>query len=206
MEGNMRLAVPLYGNRVAPRSAYAESLLVVTIHGDHVVSRRIEKVRIDGGLSLVGTINDLRIGVLVCGGISRSLREELRSNGVEVLQNITGTIDDVLDQITSGKLLADYPGIKAASDGPMQKGQVTAKPIASKLPLEDLGIPEPQRFESIDCISCRDRVCLRGENCLAVEDRVEAGEREFIAMIDSALDISAENERQLCRLSELVYY
>ncbi len=203
----MRFGVPLHGNRVAPRSAYAESLLVVTMHAGHVISRRIETMRGDGGLSLVGVINDLRIDILVCGGISRSLRNALLSNGVEVVENITGTVDEILEEILRGNLLPPQSVrpemISAASAA---EHRVITLPGMTGASPEIPGVLGPRRLDTIDCINCRDRVCLRGEDCIALEDRPAVDDREFLAMIDSSLDISAESERQLCRLTELVYY
>ena len=55
---------------------------------------------------------------------------------------------------------------------------------------------------------CRDRKCLQGEHCLAVAGAgaSQALDRETGRMFEAALDISSEEERTLCRLSELIYF
>ena len=56
----------------------------------------------------------------------------------------------------------------------------------------------------VDCLSCQDRACLRGEPC-AIE-HLGAHEIGDQRVLESAMDIALERERILCRLSELVYF
>jgi uncharacterized metal-binding protein len=60
---------------------------------------------------------------------------------------------------------------------------------------------------AFDCLVCENRVCLRGEPCAALQPTHQLEDQpEMQHMLDSAMDIAAEPERTLCRLSELVYF
>lgn len=203
----MRYGIPILSNRVAPRSLYAESLHILTMHGGRILSRRIERLQGDFGLSFIRVVNELRIDTLICGGISRSIREALTELDIKVIENVTGTIDEIVALIQDGKLkstrLAQVYTTPDVSDSSHRT------PVISNWndsPGKTPGTIKPRQFQTLDCITCQDRVCLRGVDCLALDQRIESDDRELLAMLETSLDISAETERQLCRLTELVYY
>jgi uncharacterized metal-binding protein len=58
-----------------------------------------------------------------------------------------------------------------------------------------------------DCLGCEHRVCLEGQVCaFAAPTREGARPDETLRILEAATDISSEEERQLCRLAELVYF
>lgn len=59
----------------------------------------------------------------------------------------------------------------------------------------------------VDCLVCRDRVCMEGEPCpyLEVPPPVKPSP-EMSAILESAWDVALEEERALCRVAELVYF
>ncbi|MBD3299458.1 MAG: DUF1847 domain-containing protein [candidate division Zixibacteria bacterium] len=59
----------------------------------------------------------------------------------------------------------------------------------------------------IDCLKCQDRVCLRGESCdAAVHALSGTPDNTALRLIDAAMDVALENDRILCRMSELIYF
>jgi uncharacterized metal-binding protein len=63
------------------------------------------------------------------------------------------------------------------------------------------------QLESVDCLACRDRVCLRGQSCRADVASVSSGyDARDELILESARDVALEDERILCRLSELIYF
>jgi len=58
-----------------------------------------------------------------------------------------------------------------------------------------------------DCLSCTDRVCLRGEACYpTAASSLDELSNADQTMLEVARDISCEEDRQLCRVAELVYF
>jgi len=58
-----------------------------------------------------------------------------------------------------------------------------------------------------DCRACLERICLNGDSCLPETWR-EVGALSASArhMLEATTDIAAEEERRLCRVSELIYF
>jgi uncharacterized metal-binding protein len=61
--------------------------------------------------------------------------------------------------------------------------------------------------EPVNCLTCADRICLRGETCNpAVLEPLNGVAPDVLQTLEVATDISSEEDRQLCRLAELVYF
>ncbi len=99
----MLVAVPLFGQDVAPRFGFADSFLIAEIV-DNQVLRADQVVTIaDGWVSRLGQLRDLGIEVLLCGGFNRAfvpLAEEL---GVSVLAGLVGEARQVLEAFARGE-------------------------------------------------------------------------------------------------------
>ena len=100
----MKLAIPLFGTRVAPRFDCAGEFLVAEVDGGQVVEQRMQ-VLDDGVLAhRIQGLVDRGIGLVVCGGIDRFSAEQLALRGVQVVPWITGEADDALQCFLSGRL------------------------------------------------------------------------------------------------------
>jgi uncharacterized metal-binding protein/predicted Fe-Mo cluster-binding NifX family protein len=196
----MRFAIPLFGDRVAPRCTFADSVLVVSVKHRRVVDE--SRVRLAGGtwVDLVQVLAEVGAGALICGGISPSTREPIESRGVRVIENVAGTADDVVEALRSGEVTAGYglsrppPGSEMGSEGiPVEAPSSSGDPA---------GFP--------DCLACEDRVCLRGSPCPLRPgggNGSSAGPcTELDGLLEPAWDVAYEGQRTLCRLAELVYF
>jgi uncharacterized metal-binding protein len=128
------------------------------------------------------------VDTMVCGGISRATRESIRARDVSIIENVAGTSAQILDALQQGQLRSGY-GLSPAE----------APPAPATRPAPGNG--------AVDCLACRDRVCLHGRRCPALGLRLS---RELAPaeeqMLASAMDVACEDERSLCRLAELVYF
>jgi uncharacterized metal-binding protein len=148
-----------------------------------------------GGLSEAARIKlleDHQVAVLVCGGIDCELMAEIRAMGIEVISNVAGETDVVLAHLTRGDLRAGF----GLSYHPNTHGP------ASRAAGEDA---DP---DSLDCLSCPDKICLAGKSCPRKPGtpRPLASAVRFQEAIEVAQDVAAEPERNLCRIAELVYF
>ncbi|MFO7892151.1 MAG: DUF1847 domain-containing protein [Longimicrobiales bacterium] len=206
----MRFAIPLFGDRVAPRCTFADSVLMVTVKHRRVVER--EQVPLTGGtwVDLVQVLTDEEVGTMICGGISRTTREPIEARGVQVIENVAGTAEEVVEALRRGEVKAGFGFVPAsplvdrtpvAGDG---RTAVVAGEVARSSAEARAGRP--------DCVACEDRVCLQGEPCPLLigsrkgdpwEDKLPP---ELEAILEPAWDVAYEEERALCRLAELVYF
>jgi len=194
------------GDHVAPRSTCAETVLVV-VHG-----RRQVRTRLTAGLTgqslldLAKVLTDNRIDVLVCGGISREERDYLKARQIDVIDNVVASVPKLLAALEAGTLRPGF-GLRDSRDGAEPRDPADVSPPVRPDSSQQSG-DSAEHIPSVDCLACHDRGCLRGEAC-EESGRVEARiavDNEVDHILEAALDISVENERTLCRLSELIYF
>lgn len=190
----MKAAIPLFGDRVAPRCTAADSLLVCEVEQQQVVRQDRIAHSIQDEIDLYDMVQDHKVQILICGGINRKTRESLASLDVSIVPNTAGTVAEILLAVTSGDILSGSVPVK-------RNGQGQASDRRS-------GDDEIQQvLRDWDCIQCSHRVCASGFSCPllpAILDDESAGTMD--AMLETARDIKHEKERRLCRLSELVYF
>ena len=196
----MRYAIPLLGDRVAPRSTYADAVLVAVLRRNHARAEATSKLTDHSLLELAKVLSDNRIDVLVCGGISREERDFLVARHVQIMDNVVGSVDELLAALDKGILRSGFGLNDTNTDRiEQQPSRVTRKRNGQK---------SANSQKSIDCLACRNRVCLDGKSCEvngAAQSNTEIDSTSN-RMLETALDISFENERTLCRLSELIYF
>lgn len=182
----MRYAIQLRGQRVAPRYAAAESLRLVTMRRGFVTAQEDVPAVGHSWVELLKLLNEHKVDVLVCGGIDASSRESLRSAGITVVDNVACAEEEALAALVAGTLCPGFGFINDAAPPPSEPAGDAAE---------------------TDCLGCRERVCLVGRGCPLSGPPQEAGPGgEVLRMLDAAADISCEEERLLCRLSELIYF
>jgi uncharacterized metal-binding protein len=196
----MRYGIPLLGDRVAPRCTCADFMLVVSVARGRISAQERTPLDITMPLDLISDLRESRIDTLVCGGISSQTRETLSGEDITVIDNVACSANEVVAAIDAGRL---HPGYGFGAETDRLPGQTASPADEGADPRQATGDPESQ----IDCLRCRDRICLRGENCAATvlgpPPRLSS---EMSLMLEAAADISCEEERQLCRLAELVYF
>ena len=100
----MKLAIPEHQGRVAPVFDCCRKMLVVVQNpmGEELVdtfdwSALPREAR-------PKSLSDLLVEVLVCGGITCSMEEQVRRHGVRVIPWVAGEIWDVLSALREGRL------------------------------------------------------------------------------------------------------
>jgi uncharacterized metal-binding protein/predicted Fe-Mo cluster-binding NifX family protein len=189
----MRWAVPLMGDRVAPRCTHADGLLLARVSHGRVVSHTRVELGVRSPVELLDAVIEHEVEKLVCGGVSREVREALLGQGVAIVENVACSAGEVLVALDAGSLCAGY-------------GLGTAPPAAGPRPV-GVSAPREARVGPLDCLACEKRVCLAGERCEGAPSR-EAGTlpEELGGLLEAATDIAREEERRLCRVAELVYF
>jgi uncharacterized metal-binding protein len=166
-------------------------MLVVSLSRGRISTQDRVPLDITSPLSIIPILRKRRIDTVVCGGISRQTRDALSMAGIAVIDNVACSVDELLGALASGHLCTGY-GFRA-------------EPVPTSSP-EPLG-GKPADGRGMNCLTCRDRVCLRGEPCAAAPPTPSAWLTSDVhRMLEATTDISSEEERKLCRLAEVVYF
>jgi uncharacterized metal-binding protein/predicted Fe-Mo cluster-binding NifX family protein len=185
----MVVGVAVYEGRVAPRCVCADGLLLVNVRRGRVRDWRTLPVAVDTPLRLAEVLRRHDVATFVCGGLQRDAREALEDQGIDIVDNVACSAGEAVQALEAGTLRDGYGFGRADSPA--------AEP--------------PPRPSAIDCLACDDRRCQLGQACPALGSTLPlpdtgADAAAVAEMLEAAADISAEPERRLCRLAELVYF
>jgi predicted Fe-Mo cluster-binding NifX family protein len=100
----MRLAIPTRNERISPVFDSAGRILLVDVDEGKERSRCIAPLPADSLAGRVSRLKELGVAVLICGGISRTLRQMIEADGIQVYPWTAGPVDDVLDAYRKGRL------------------------------------------------------------------------------------------------------
>lgn len=194
-----RCGIPLLDNRVAPRCTTADALMVIDLARGRVTHRHVVSMDAGSVPDLIAVLREHGIDMLVCGGLTVETRQLLEAELSDIVDNVAGTADDIVPALERGVLRAGF----GLSSSPTVGGGNGQRSDDIRDP-DDGGAGGPAPG---DCLQCRDRVCLAGRSCPASEGfgAIDA-DAECSRVIEAALDLAEEDQRQLCRLAELVYF
>ena len=100
----MRVAIPVFNGRVAPRFDFAAQLLVVTIEDEKVKGKEEISLLHLSPLKRINRLDELGVSVLICGGIGSFFERLLTGHGIKVIQMVTGEIKDVIYFFINGNM------------------------------------------------------------------------------------------------------
>lgn len=100
----MKVIVPYWQGRISPLFDAAGIVLLVEIENNREVRRMTYSLHSDDVLQRVRQTLGLGADILICGAISGPLERMLRATGLEVIPNICGSVDDVLNAYVRGTL------------------------------------------------------------------------------------------------------
>lgn len=121
----LTVAVPKYGDEIAPCFESAGKFLVVEARGGIILSRALYECIGCEGFERVRLLRKLEVDSLICDGIKSFYHDLLRSQGITVYRNITQPIEEALLLCLKGKLRADEDSEECALE-------------KSRIPLKDL--------------------------------------------------------------------
>ncbi len=189
----MIYGIPLFRSRVAPRCTIADSILLIKVVMSRIVYKKVIKIDEMPWNDLLKIFNDNKVDTLVCGGINLENRKLSMESGISIIDNVACSDIEVTEAIKTGTLKNGF-GFSMHSNSSL-------KLSIDNYAEENIGL------QDIDCLICKEHQCIEGKTCnLSSQSNSEPENKETAEMLNSALDISLEDERILCRLSELVYF
>ena len=96
----MRVAMPRFGELVAPCFGYSATITVFTIRRGKVVEQVDFCLQSTDVLDRVRLMRDQNVGTLICGGLEERLEDMLLTDGVHVIAWVSGRVDDQEVKIT----------------------------------------------------------------------------------------------------------
>ena len=116
----MRIAIPVWENRVSPAFDFASSLLIVELAESEEKNRFDIHLGEKDILHKCIQINEAGVSLLICGAISKPFLNQLAVFEIDVVTEISGNIGDVINaylkkDLSNKKFL--MPGCKKKSFG-----------------------------------------------------------------------------------------
>lgn len=114
----MKIAIPLFGNRVSPRFDYSPELWIIEVKNGEVVKQ--EKLP-TANLSLTKRLDQIisnEVDKVICGGVDGFSLHQLGNKGVEVVHDVIGEAKVAFDLFMRGRLRSGFCCEKRRVRGP----------------------------------------------------------------------------------------
>ena len=98
----MRIAVPVWHNRVSPVLDSAQRVLFLDVASGAVTSRIEVPVTAADPVGKARELAAKGTELVICGGISRTLAMVLHSEGIRVVANVSGEVDSAIRGVLAG--------------------------------------------------------------------------------------------------------
>jgi predicted Fe-Mo cluster-binding NifX family protein len=95
----MKIAVPLFQERVAPYFGSFSKMLLVEMVGEKIASKSTREVGEQGAMQITRSLVSSGVNILICGGIQRVHKQWLTHQGVLVVDNQRGNAEELLAQM-----------------------------------------------------------------------------------------------------------
>ena len=119
----MKIAILVWEGRIPPLFDVAKQLLIVDAEDGKELGRCEIPLKEGWPSNRVSQLVESAAEVLICGGISRSLVDSLRSSGITVISQIQGRAEQVLGAFLNG----DFPSPRFAMPGATAVSQGQAR-------------------------------------------------------------------------------
>jgi len=103
----MKVAIPDWQGRISPVFDVAAHLMVADVEEGQTLEQRTVALNAGDLPARVQQINNLGVGVLICGAISWPLELALSNAGVEVIPHTCGEVEQILAAFVTGRLSLD---------------------------------------------------------------------------------------------------
>jgi predicted Fe-Mo cluster-binding NifX family protein len=95
----MKIAVPLFQERVAPYFGASSKILLVEMQGEAIVRESSWEVEGEGAMEIARRLVNLGVEKLICGGIQHRYKNWLVGRGVAVVENQRGPARELVQNL-----------------------------------------------------------------------------------------------------------
>ncbi|MBN2061807.1 MAG: NifB/NifX family molybdenum-iron cluster-binding protein [Deltaproteobacteria bacterium] len=102
----MRLAIPIWENKVSPLLDTASKFLIIEVDKRKEISRYITPVVKQDLSERCQQLKENGVDILICGALSRKLANMIITSGIIVFPEISGAVDEIIRAYSKGTLLS----------------------------------------------------------------------------------------------------
>jgi len=100
----VKIAIPRFGESVAPCFEYSATMAIFTVEGGNVIAQRDFALQSQQEFDRVRLLRDQGVDTLICGGVRDRFEDMIQALGIQVISWVSGDVDDLLDKFLRGKL------------------------------------------------------------------------------------------------------
>ena len=102
----MKVAIPLYENRVSPRFGYTRDFLIVELQGKKEIDRKALTMEINHPARMADRLAKEEVSLVLSGGMNPYFQEQFRLRNIAVIWGLIGEADDVLATHVDGHVFS----------------------------------------------------------------------------------------------------
>jgi len=100
----MKIAIPLFGNRISPRFDFSPEIWIITVENGEAVNQEKLPMANLNSFQRIEQITTNGVDNVVCGGIDGFSLNQLGNRGIEVMHDIIGEAEVAFNLFMRGKL------------------------------------------------------------------------------------------------------
>jgi predicted Fe-Mo cluster-binding NifX family protein len=120
----VKIAIPRLGESVAPCFEYSATVAIFTVVRGQVVEQVDFPLVSRDPFDRVRLMRDQQVNTIICGGMQERFEDMIKTNGIEVISWMSGTVEDLLGLYIRGRLApgkrseppGSVPGVVRAED------------------------------------------------------------------------------------------
>lgn len=102
----MKVAIPHFGDSVAPCFEYTATIAIFSVEDTEVVGQTDYSLQSQRAFDRARLLRDQGVDTLICGGIQDRFEDLIRANGIQTISWVYGTVEELLDLFLRGELSA----------------------------------------------------------------------------------------------------
>ena len=100
----MKVAIPLFVNRISPRFDYAQRFLVVQTANGEIKEREEFQANEWSPFERIRKLVDIAVRVVICGGINGFSAQQLGFHKITIISGVCGETERILQLFLKGRL------------------------------------------------------------------------------------------------------
>ena len=103
----MKIAIPRFGEDVAPCFGYCATMAIFTLENGRVVDEVDFPIRSNDPFDRVRLLRDQQVDTIICGGVQDVFEQSLRASGIRVISWVSGSVDELLRRFLRNQLVPE---------------------------------------------------------------------------------------------------
>lgn len=104
MEKAMKIAIPVFHNRVSPVFDWSSRILVIETDGSREISREERSTAGTSPATRADYLVEMKVDTLLCGGISETMLALVLRRGINVIPWVAGEAEEVFSGFLDGRV------------------------------------------------------------------------------------------------------